>query len=202
MTSSDAGSSLEAWTLALARPTIAPAGGSAAAITGAMAASLVAMVAGITLERERYAAVHAEAAHFRVDAERLRTELLELASEDARVLAEFGEALKHPADTDGERTAREAAKRHALAEAARVQLEVIRRAAEIAEMGEQVAGIAPPTTVGDVAAATFLAAAVVRSAYWAARIDLGHDTEVGRDLLSRADNAQRRLADLLAERIR
>jgi formiminotetrahydrofolate cyclodeaminase len=202
VTSADTGSSLEAWTLALARPTIAPAGGSAAAITGAVAASLVAMVAGITLERERYAAVHADAARFRTEAERLRTELLELASEDARVFADFGEALKLPAETDGDRTTRKAAKRHALAEAARVQLEVVRRAAEVAEMGEQVAGIAPPTTAGDAATATFLATAAVRSAYWAARIDLEHDTDVGRDLLGRAEAAQRRLADLLAERVR
>ncbi len=49
MTLPDAGSSLEAWTLALARPTIAPAGGSSAAIAASMAASLVEMVAGLTL---------------------------------------------------------------------------------------------------------------------------------------------------------
>jgi formiminotetrahydrofolate cyclodeaminase len=202
MTSSDAGSSIEAWTLALARPTIAPAGGSAAAITGAMAASLVGMVAGVTIERKRYAAAHAEAARIRNAAERLRSELLELASEDARVFADFGDALKLPTGTDRERLTRDAAKRQALVEGARVQLEIVRRAAEIAEMGEHVAGVAPPSTVGDAATATFLATAAVRSAYWAARIDLEHDTDVGRDLLGLAEAAQRRLADLLAERVR
>jgi formiminotetrahydrofolate cyclodeaminase len=201
MTPSDAGSSLEAWTLALARPTIAPAGGSAAAITGAMAASLVAMVAGLTAERERYAAVHADAERIRAAAERLRTELLALAGDDARVLANFSDALKLPAGTDGERRTRDAAKRQALAEGARVQLEVVRRAAEIAEMGEHVTGLAPPSTVGDAATATFLATAAVRSAYWAARMDLEHDTDVGRDLLGRAEAAQQRLADLLTQRV-
>jgi methenyltetrahydrofolate cyclohydrolase len=202
VTSLDASSSLEAWTLALARPALAPAGGSATAIAGAMAASLVAMVAGITTARERYAAVHAEVARIREEAERLRAELLELANDDARVFGDFGHALTLPAGTEEERMIRIEAKRHALAEGARVQLEVVRRAATIVEIGERVANIAPPSTVGDAAVAVFLAAAAARSAHWAARIDLEDDARLGGDLLDRAETAERRLTDLLTERVK
>src|SRR5690606_5020693 len=156
----------------------------------------VAMVAGITKERQRYAAVHTEAERIRVVADRLREELLALAVEDAQAFGDFGDALKLPNTTDGEREAREAAKRAALADGARGQLEVDRRVAEVTELGEQIALVAPPSTVGDAATATFLATAAARSAYWAVRSDLGHDTDVGQDLLHRTEAAQRRMMDL------
>ena len=129
-------------------------------------------------------------------------ELLDLASEDSRVFAAFGDALKLPADTDRERATRDAAKREALVEGARVQLAVLERAAEVAEMAEQVSALAPPSTLGDAATAIFLAAAAARSAYWSVRSDLGKSHDEASLLLSRAEAAERRSNELLAERLR
>ena len=52
-------SSLQQWSDAVAAPNAVPAGGSVAALASALAAALVAMVAGLTTRREKYAAVHA-----------------------------------------------------------------------------------------------------------------------------------------------
>lgn len=201
MTTLGPSSPLDSWTAALARPAISPAGGSAAAIAGATAAALIAMVAGLTAERERQAAFHMEARRMLDEAEHLRQECLELAAEDARALTAFVEALKLPSTPDEARETRETAKHVTLAGAARVQIDVLHRAARIAEMGEQVAIISPPSAVGDAATATFLATAAARSAYWAARSDLKEESELGRALLNRAETAQQRLQQLLMERL-
>ncbi|MBA3585788.1 MAG: cyclodeaminase/cyclohydrolase family protein, partial [Gemmatimonadetes bacterium] len=76
-------SSVDDWARAIARPNISPAGGSAAALTAAMAAALVEMVAALTAEREAYALVHEEVRAAWARAEGLRQELLTLASADA-----------------------------------------------------------------------------------------------------------------------
>jgi formiminotetrahydrofolate cyclodeaminase len=48
--------SIQEWSDAIANATSTPAGGAAAALATALAASLVAMVAGLTLKREKYSA--------------------------------------------------------------------------------------------------------------------------------------------------
>ena len=199
----NATTSLDGWTHALAQPTIAPAGGSAAALAGAMAASLVTRVAGMTIERPRYTAVHPEARHIQADASRLRAALLTLASDDAQLLADLSQALALPKGTESERAERARRKQRALAEGARVQLEVARGAAAVAELGSRVAILGPSSTVGDASAAVFLAAAAARSAYWAARLDTSsrETVTVGQDLLHRIEAAEHRVSRLLEERL-
>src|ERR1044071_5706445 len=56
----------------LAAPTATPGGGSAAAYAGAMGAGLIAMVAGLTIGKKKYAEVEAQMQAIRVMAENLR----------------------------------------------------------------------------------------------------------------------------------
>ena len=165
-------SSLQEWSDAVAAATSTPAGGAVSALATALAASLVAMVAGLTTRREKYAAVHAHARATLERAEILRADLLDMAALDAVAVAEYIDALGLPQATEFERTAREAAKRAALIEAARVQLELLHQAAEVAELAEAMAGSGLATAIGDAASASFLAAATSRSAYWSIRSNL------------------------------
>lgn len=165
-------SSLQEWSDALAAASSTPAGGAVAALATALAASLVAMVAGLTLEREKYAAVHAHAREALQRAEQLRSDLLDRATLDAVAVAEYMDALGLPQGTEFERTAREAAKRAALLEATRVQLELLHQASEVAELAEAMVGSGLATAIGDAAAAALLAAATSRSAYWSIRSNL------------------------------
>ena len=66
----------------LAAATAAPGGGSAAAYAGAMGAALVAMVAGLTIGKKKYAAVEATMQAIRVQAEGLRKELTDAVEDD------------------------------------------------------------------------------------------------------------------------
>jgi methenyltetrahydrofolate cyclohydrolase len=203
-------SSMLQWSDAVAAPNATPAGGSVAALASALAASLVAMVAGLTTRREKYAAVHAYAEEVLTRAETLRLDLLELARHDAIVVAEFMDALSLPQSTEFERTAREAARRAALLEAARVQLELLDQAAEVGSLAEAMVGSGVATAIGDAATASFLAAAASRSAYWSIRSNLRsvNEPEETRPLiesavvtLDRVEAAEIRVRQVLDERV-
>jgi formiminotetrahydrofolate cyclodeaminase len=203
-------SSLQQWSDAVAAPNAVPAGGSVAALASALAAALVAMVAGLTTRREKYAAVHLYAQEILERAEVLRLDLLELARQDAIVVAEFMDALTLPQTTEFERTARDAARRAALLEAARIQLELLDQAADVAALAEAMVGSGVATAIGDAATASFLAAAACRSAYWSIRSNLRsinqrHDTrplvESAVVTLDRVEAAEIRVRQVLDERV-
>jgi len=198
------------WLAALAAPTPAPAGGAAAAMAGALGASLVQMVAGLTGARERYVAVHQEAADALARARQLGDTMLALASRDAEAFDGFTRALALPAGTGEERKAREQAKADALRTGAVIQLELLTHLGEAAELAEAMAQRGMASALGDAATAAFLAAAGARSAYWAVRSNLHKATDrhsaertvaESRDRLERIEGVERRVRQLLAQRI-
>jgi methenyltetrahydrofolate cyclohydrolase len=202
-------SSLQQWSDAVAAANAVPAGGTVAALATALAAALVTMVAGLTTRREKYAAVHNYAQETLERANVLREDLLDLAIQDAIVIAEFMDALGLPQGTEFERTAREAARRAALLEAARVQLELLHQAAEVAGLAEAMVGSGVATAIGDAATASFLAAAASRSAYWSIR---GNLKTLGRDetrpmidtavvMLDQVEATEIRIRQVLDERV-
>jgi formiminotetrahydrofolate cyclodeaminase len=203
-------SSVQQWSDAVAAASATPAGGAVAAMTAGLAAALVTMVAGLTTRREKYAAVHGYAQEILGRSETLRTELLDLARQDAIVVAEYLDALTLPQATEFERTARDAARRAALLEAARVQLELLEYAAEVASLAEAMVGSGVATAIGDAATANFLAGAACRSAYWSIRsnLKLVNRPEENRPLvesavmtLERVEAAEIRVRQLLDERV-
>ncbi len=206
----DSEHSIQEWSAAVAAATSTPAGGAVAALATALAASLVAMVAGLTVQREKYAAVHDHARDTFQRAEQLRTDLMDMATLDAVAVAEYMDALSLPQATEFERTAREAAKRIALIEAARVQLELLHQASEVADLAESMVGSGVATAIGDAAAAALLAAATSRSAYWSIRSNLKaarwpEEARVMIDAawtsLEQVEAAELRVQQLLEERI-
>ena len=165
-------SSIEEWAKALARPSISPAGGSAAALTAAAAAALVEMVAALTAAREAYALAHEEARAARARAEGLRQELLTLASADAESLQRFAQALALPRGSEAERELRDRRKRSALREGAEIQRDVLAGCGEVAALGAAMVERGLTSARGDAGTAVFLAAAAARSASWAIRMNL------------------------------
>jgi len=195
---------------AIAAPTASPAGGSAAAIAGAMAAALAEMVAGLTRRREKYQAVHAEAADVATRAERLRGRLAELAARDAEVFRTFTAALALPSGTPPEKAARDRARSDALRAGAAVQLERLEGLAGAASLAEAMAERGLAAALGDAATGALLGAAAARSAYWAVRSNLqgtGDRTAAERErgdakmLLDRIEEIERRVLRLLEQRV-
>ena len=138
----------------LAARTPAPGGGGAAAVTGAMAAGLVAMAARFSATRLPGAGELAD------EADGLRRRLVQLADMDARAYAAVLEAFRLPAE-DGQREAR---RREALRGAALVPLEIAGIGARVAAMAAQVAEAGNPNLRGDAVTGAVLAAASARSA--------------------------------------
>ena len=198
------------WLAAIAAPTPSPAGGSAAAIAGALGAALVEMVAGLTGGREKYAAAHAEAALAAERAAGLRVRLHALAARDAETFAGFTAALAMPRSTPDEQAVRLVARNAALREGAAVQLELLDGLSETAELAAAMTDRGLAGAMGDAATAALLAAAAARSAYWAVRSNLGGAGDraaAGQlaragDLLGRVEEAERRVLALLRERVR
>ncbi len=188
-------SSLDDWARAIGRPTIFPAGGSAAAVAAVAAAAALEMVAALTAARESYALVHEEARAARARAEGLRHELLTLASADAEAIQRFSQALALPRESDADRELRERRKRSALREGAEIQRDVLAACHEVAGLG--LAGVERglKSARGDAATAVVLAAGAARSAAWAIRLNLEGepaDSEFG----GLAAAAAKRLSDV------
>ena len=145
----------------------APGGGAAAAMTGALAAGLVAMAARFSDARL------AASADIARQADELRARAAGLADQDAAAFREVLDAYRRPEDGDdggGRRRRRIAA---ALDAAARVPLETAEIAAQVAGLAEAVAAGGNPNLRGDTLAAAHLAEASARSAATLVDINVG-----------------------------
>jgi len=130
--------------------TPAPGGGSAAAVTAAIAAALTEMAASYAHDAAATAS----------RARALRASLLELAEQDTASYAPVLEALA--LETSDPR--RPAAVARALSDAAHVPTQIVEQAAEVARLAGGCAAAAGPHLAGDAAAATVLAEAAAASA--------------------------------------
>ncbi|MGZ4387148.1 MAG: cyclodeaminase/cyclohydrolase family protein, partial [Gaiellaceae bacterium] len=89
--------------LASSAPT--PGGGSASAVSGALASALVGMVARLTTG-EKFAERAGEMQAVAAEADRLRSELLSLADEDAAAFDQVMDAFRMPKETPEQQSAR------------------------------------------------------------------------------------------------
>jgi formiminotetrahydrofolate cyclodeaminase len=147
----------------VAARTPAPGGGVAAAVTGAMAAGLVAMAARFSATRLPGAGELAD------QADELRRRLDQLADMDARAYAAVLDAGRQPGD-DGQRRER---MREALLGAAHVPLEIAGIGVEVAVMAARLAEAGNPNLRGDAVTGAVLAAASARSAACLVNINVG-----------------------------
>lgn len=165
----------------------APGGGSAAALAGAIAAALVAMTCNLTVGREQFAAVEAEARAVLAEAEELRRRLTTAIDADATAYAAVAAALKLPRATPEERAARSARLQEALAGAARVPLAAAADCAAVLALAERAARVVNPNVLSDVVVAVHLA----RAALLAAAANVEVNLPALRDEALRAELATR-----------
>jgi methenyltetrahydrofolate cyclohydrolase len=156
--------------LAAASP--APGGGSAAALAGAMAASLCCMACRLTLARARYEAAWPEMRKGLEKAESLGARLRALIDEDSAAYNGVVAARKLPQGSDPERRVRAGAIQEATVSAARVPLETLETTAILASvLGRVVAG-ANPSCITDAGSAAALIRAAALSAAYNVRVNL------------------------------
>jgi len=139
----------------LAARTPAPGGGGAAAVTGAMAAGLVAMAARFSARQLP------EAGDLADQADKLRLMAAQLADMDARAYTAVLEVFRLPPEAAQRR---EAQRREVLLAAAMVPLEIAAIGARVAGLAVRVAEAGNPNLRGDAVTGALLAAASARSA--------------------------------------
>jgi formiminotetrahydrofolate cyclodeaminase len=148
--------------LASAEPV--PGGGSASAVAGALAASLVAMVARLSLDRPKYEAYRSSNERGLALADAARVRLMTLADDDARAYARFSAARKLPRETADERAARESATNVAARLASDVPLAVVRECAQLLQAIASLAGRSNLNAASDLEVAARLSAAAAHGA--------------------------------------
>jgi formiminotetrahydrofolate cyclodeaminase len=165
--------SVEQFVERLAAATPTPGGGSAAALSGGLAAALVQMVCDLTIGKEGYQQHEPLLSPMRTQAEALRRELLALADRDAAAYDRVIAALRLPKATEAEKAERKLALGRANLEATEVPLasaeacvRVLRLCAELLPRGNR-------NALSDVGTAAALAAAGLRGALMNVRINLG-----------------------------
>jgi formiminotetrahydrofolate cyclodeaminase len=156
----------------VAEGTPTPGGGSVAAYSGVLAASLGRMMCSLTLGKARYVEVEPRVKEIKADLERLSGRLRQLIGEDAAsfeaVLVAYRQA-KQTAEQAAERKRQiEIATRAAVdvpLQTARTVLDVLKLLAELATIGN-------PNSLPDVAVGSRLAETAVKGAYYNIGINL------------------------------
>lgn len=179
---------------ALASDAPTPGGGTAAAIAGAMGASLAEMVAALTLSKEKYAASHAAVRPIAEAAQLARAEFVRLASEDSDAYDAVVAARRLPKETEEQKTQR--AHRIAIANkhAAEVPMRTADAAVQLLAALPELAQSGNPNAVSDAGAAALLLDACVEAALLNVGINLS-----GIDDAGFVAEMQRETADLQVE---
>jgi len=154
-------------------PDPTPGGGSAAALAGAIGASLVAMVAGLPKSR---AATEEDVERLQAAGRRcaaIAGDLTTLVDRDSEAYDLVVGAYKQPKGTDEEKAARSAAIQQAMRAAIAAPLDVMRACAAAAEQGVVVAALGNPSASSDVRVGFELLGAGLRGAKLNVEINLG-----------------------------
>jgi len=155
----------------LASGSPAPGGGSVAALAGALAAGLAAMVARLT-RGKKYAEVEGEMAERSREADALREKLEKKVDEDTEAFNRVMAAFKMPKKSEGEIASRDAAIQDATKGATRVPFSVMELGLEALKFCERVGEVGNENSVSDAGVGALLGMVCVRGAYYNVRINL------------------------------
>lgn len=197
--------SLEQFLRELSAGTAAPAGGCVTALVGALSSALIEMVANLTVDRPRYAAVNEEMKMVRTEISLLREDLVNFIDQDAKFYQQVIDAYKLPKETPEQIELRKGEVERALYNAALVPLNVARKCLEAFALVEVVIRRGNPNASAD----ALVAAVLLRSAIYGAIINVRENihnilesplvfelsSEI-QDIMLRADEFERRAMQL------
>ena len=156
---------------ALAAGSAAPGGGSAAAYSGAVAASLVCMVARLTIGRKKYAEVENKMQAILTQAETLRNDLTLAIQLDASAFESVMVMYKLPKNTPEQQEIRQKSIEQATLLATQVPMGVAHKSLRVLELAEQVISHGNISALSDGATAATLARAAINGAGFNIRIN-------------------------------
>ena len=149
-----------------------PGGGSVAALSAALAASLTEMVANLTIGRKQFESQESEMKKIAAVAEGLREKLQEDIDDDSAAYEKVMAAFRFPKNTEEEKKRRTLAIQDALKKAALVPLGVARDAFSIMTLAQKVIAGGNPNAATDGAVAVLAARSAVLAALYNIKINL------------------------------
>lgn len=155
---------LDEFTTELAAKKPVPGGGGAAAVTGALAASLSAMVINYTKGKKRFAKYNDELDEIMIKSEQLRREMLILIEEDALAFEPLSKAYGLPNTTDEEKKHKDEVMETALNHAAVVPLKIAEKCCVIIKLHDRLSVICSKLVLSDVGVGAVLAKSALSSA--------------------------------------
>ncbi len=158
----------------LASSAPAPGGGAVAALSGALACSMVSMVSNLTLGKKRYADVEDEVREILDRSEELRKHFQELVEQDAEAFSDVMGALQMPKATEQQKLLRQEALEHALQKAAYVPLRTMENAAEALKLAHRIAQIGNKNLVSDAGVAAVLAESALYCGWFNVAVNLAN----------------------------
>jgi methenyltetrahydrofolate cyclohydrolase len=188
----------------------APGGGSVAALSGALGASLVAMVCRLTIGKKGYATVSTEMEAILPRAEALQRELRDYMQADTDAYARVMDAYKLPQATDVEKSARTHAIQIALKHASDVPMRVAELCVQVLALARPVAEHGNKNAASDGGVGALMAEAGLRGAAFNVSINLGaiNDQAYVRDhraqvqqLLANAEQSKREILQIVEGRL-
>ena len=149
-----------------------PGGGSVSALNGALAASLSAMVANLTVGRKKYAEVNDIMEEMSSRFEKLSSRLIEDVDRDSDAYNRVFAAFKLPKETDEEKKVRSEAIQRETKYAAQVPMEVARAVYEVLPMIDTVAQKGNSNAMTDACVSMMCARTAILGALLNVRINL------------------------------
>lgn len=149
-----------------------PGGGSVSAYAGALGASMVCMVANLTIGKEKYKEVEAETKEILSKTENCMEELKGGLSRDIEVFSKFMDVFKLPKETEEQKELRGVRMQEVLIEATESPLAVARKCLEVLELAKNLAPIGNKGAISDVGVAAYLSESALKSAMLSVDINL------------------------------
>lgn len=176
---------IEAFLEALAARQSTPGGGSAAAVSAAMGAALISMVANFTVGKK--GCDEAEAARILARSERLRLDLTAAIKADVDAFNQVMAAYGMPRESEAEKAARGPAIQAALKAATDAPLECARLSREVIELSRSAAKTGNVNVISDAGVAALAGYAGLKSAALNVYINIGNikDREFAEDRRAR-----------------
>ena len=150
----------------------APGGGSVSALSAAQGVGLVAMVADLTIGREKYAEYEQVCKEAKEEALKLYEALVAAIDEDTEAFNKVSAAYKMPKDTDEQKAARSAAIREANVGATEVPFETLKLCLAGLKVTETMVGKSNPNAASDLGVAALNLMAGIRGAWLNVKINL------------------------------
>ncbi len=141
-----------------------PGGGGAAALAGALGASLASMVGELTVGKKKYADVEESVKVLIAKASYLRDRFLSLADADAEAFLPLSAAYSMPKENDDQKRARNDVMQKALVSAEEVPLRILRCSGEMVGLIEELLEKGSVLAISDVGVSALLLIAAAKSA--------------------------------------